>query len=139
MNNTLPTRHLAVAGLLLVLGFVVMAYSGRPAAPNYPEITAVQAAELLAENPDLTVLDVRTPGEFARVRIEGAVNIDANSPDFRLMLGKLDRHDPYLVHCRTDNRSRRALAAFRQLGFSDVTLMRGGISAWEQAGLPLVR
>ena len=42
-----------------------------------------------------------------------------------------------LLYCRTENRSARAADALRELGYRDVAYMRGGIVAWEEAGLPV--
>ncbi len=49
-----------------------------------------------------------------------------------------DRTERLLLHCRTDNRSARVADALSELGYEDVGVVRGGIVAWEDAGLPLV-
>lgn len=97
------------------------------------------AVKLIAEQPELEVLDVRTPREFAQVRIAGALNIDFKDDGFRDALDALDRDVHYLVHCRSGRRSTAALAAFKRLGFKRVTHLDGGMLAWQKAGQPVER
>ncbi|NNC89761.1 MAG: rhodanese-like domain-containing protein [Akkermansiaceae bacterium] len=95
------------------------------------------AATMLAENPGLKVLDVRTPEEFADGHLAGAINVDFQAPDFAAQAGKLDKETPYLVHCRSGRRSEASLKILEELGFQKIYHLDGGISAWEQAGKPL--
>lgn len=109
----------------------------RPAAGS--EATHVQAAEAarLVEESKVTVLDIRTPGEYQGGHIKGAVNIDFNAADFEAKLRELDRSKPYLVHCQGGGRSGRSLKTFVKLGFAKIYHLDGGVSAWEDAGKPL--
>lgn len=61
-------------------------------------IDAASAAKLLAENGDVVVLDIRTPAEFERGHLKGALNIDYRAADFADKLGALDKDKTYLVH-----------------------------------------
>jgi rhodanese-related sulfurtransferase len=105
-------------------------------------LDAEKAGKLLAEDDEArkpVILDVRTPDEFAEGHLEGAKNIDFNAKDFAERLGKLDKEKPYLVHCRSGGRSGRSLATFEKLGFKKLYHLDGGILAWEDAGLPVVK
>jgi rhodanese-related sulfurtransferase len=94
----------------------------------------------LHENPTdgMMVLDVRTPAEFADGHLEGAVLVDFTAPDFRERLEDLDPETPYLMYCRSGNRSGQARAVMAELGFVDVADIEGGTLAWAAAGHPLV-
>lgn len=46
------------------------------------------------------MIDVRTPAEFASGHLEGAINIDVQSPDFDQQVAQLDPSATYLVYCR---------------------------------------
>lgn len=98
---------------------------------------AAQAAKTLAAHPNVTVLDIRTPGEFSQGHIEGAKMIDFKSSDFAENISKLDRNKPYIVHCASGGRSTKSLDIFKDLGFTNVTHLDGGIRGWKAAGLPL--
>ncbi len=96
------------------------------------------AARLLART-NLTVLDLRTPAEYAAGHLDGARLIDYTSPRFVEELARLDREQTYLVHCASGRRSTAALETFRQLGFKHVIHLDGGLLAWQAAGNPVVK
>ena len=97
-----------------------------------------EAATFLGEHPAAVLLDIRTPEEFAESLIEGAVNIDFYAADFSARLDGLDRDASYVIYCRSGNRSNAALDIFRDLGFTAVRAIDGGIQAWQQSGHPVV-
>jgi rhodanese-related sulfurtransferase len=94
-------------------------------------------ARALAATPGVTVLDVRTPAEFAEGHIDGATVVDFYEPGFAEAIAALDRDGTYLVYCRSGNRSGQAVALMAQLGFERVYDLDGGVVAWSGAGLPL--
>lgn len=100
------------------------------------DVDAEEAAELLESDPDITVVDVRTPAEFADGHIEGAVNIDFSAPDFAEKLQELDRDGVYMMHCESGGRSGRALSQFEALDFNKVYHLETGMQSWREAGLP---
>lgn len=109
-----------------------------PAIAGSGVVDVSTAAAILADAPDdLVVLDVRTPEEFAEGHVADATLIDIYEPDFADRIAELDPDVPYVVICRSGNRSSQAVALMRDLGFSDVTDVDGGILAWNAAGLPL--
>jgi rhodanese-related sulfurtransferase len=111
------------------------------AAAEISGISTISAndAATIADNPpdDLVVLDIRTPEEFAEGHLEGAVLVDFYAPDFAEQLAALDTDVPYLLYCRSGNRSGQALGVMEQLGFTSVANVDGGILAWSDAGLPV--
>ena len=114
------------------------------AAAAVQHVDAAQAAKVLASaeaakaaGRSITVIDVRTPEEFAEGHLKGAQNVDIASPDFAGNLGKLDRAKTYLVHCAVGGRSTRSLSVLEKLGFKSIIHLDGGINAWKKAGLPI--
>ena len=100
---------------------------------------SVDAAAAITDNPPdgLVVLDVRTPEEFAEGHLDGAVLVNFYDADFAEQLAALDTDVPYLVYCRSGNRSGQALGVMEQLGFASAVDVDGGIVAWTDAGLPV--
>lgn len=84
---------------------------------------------------DVTVIDVRTPQEFAAGHIEGALNINVESPDFAAQIADLDPEGTYAVYCRSGNRSRVAMQQMEQAGFANMFGLEGGIGALRQSDL----
>ncbi len=96
---------------------------------------AVQVLEQRAA--DVVLLDVRTPEEFGEIHVPGSVNIDYYAADFASRLDDLPKDVPYVVYCRSGNRSSMTMDIMADLGFSEVFDVDGGIIAWQAAGLPL--
>lgn len=84
--------------------------------------------------PNTVLLDVRTPSEFASGHISGAVNVDVEAADFATKVSALDKTKTYAVYCRAANRSKVAMSAMVQLGFTSVYDLAGGINNWKSAG-----
>lgn len=80
---------------------------------------------------DTTIIDVRTPDEYASGHIKGAVNIDYLDDAFETQLAKLDPAKPYLLYCRSGHRSGEAKSVMMEKGFKQVSDIKGGILAWK--------
>lgn len=99
-------------------------------------ITPEEAQELIQKG--ATVLDVRTKEEYAEGHIENATNIDFYEPTFEEKLKELDKTKQYVVHCKSGGRSSKATDLMGQLGFVSACNVLGGITSWEEKGLPVV-
>ncbi|TIC82888.1 rhodanese-like domain-containing protein [Nocardioides sp. GY 10127] len=82
-----------------------------------------------------TVVDVRTPEEYAAGHVEGAVNIDVSASTFSDAIAALDPEAAYVVYCRSGSRAAAAQEAMEAAGFTDV-LNGGGLTDMEDAGYP---
>ena len=80
------------------------------------------------------VLDVRSPEEFAKGHMPGAINIDINAPGFADKVARFDKSKPILVNCHAGSRGAIASAALARLGFKTVCNLEGGLAAWEKEG-----
>lgn len=83
-----------------------------------------------------TLIDVRTPDEFAKGHLENAQNIDWRSNDFGKQIETLDKSKPVFVYCLSGGRSASAASAMREAGFKEVYELEGGIMKWRGANLP---
>jgi phage shock protein E len=83
------------------------------------------------------LIDVRESEEWRDGHIPGSVHIPLGQLDERL--SEIPRERDILLFCRSGNRSGRATAALRSIGFTRVTNVEGGILAWTEQGLPLER
>ena len=106
------------------------------------ELTAVQGVGpqefSAAIESGATVVDVRTPEEFADGHIDGAINLDVNSPGFQQRVSELDSGGTYAVYCRSGNRSVVATQLMAEQGFTSMYDLSGGIIFWEDSGFPVV-
>ncbi|MGB7432097.1 MAG: rhodanese-like domain-containing protein [Ahrensia sp.] len=130
ITNALTRRTFLLGTVLIV---------ATPARADYAELTALEAAERLAADPTIVVVDIRTRREFNSGHIAGAVNINFYEDDFFAKLTALDPSKTYLVHCAVGGRSRVAERAFASAGLQNVLHMTRGIEDWRRQGLPLIR
>ncbi len=102
--------------------------------PDGPEteLDPAQAAELIAAGAEL--VDVRRSYEHEAGHLAGSRNVEVN--ELAAAAGSLPRERPILFYCRTGNRSRMAVDAFRQAGY-DAYNLAGGIEAWAGDGREL--
>lgn len=125
-----------IAAVALAGSLLVAACGGDTA--TFELTSAAESQELLAGAPaGLVVLDIRTPEEFDSGHIAGAGNLDFYEPDFAESLDSLDKDLPYFVYCRSGNRSATAIETMKDLGFTEVYELDGGVVTWFEAGYPL--
>jgi rhodanese-related sulfurtransferase len=104
---------------------------------NYKAIYFKEACDLIAKNPDLVLLDVRSPGEYADTsqfigsrigRLKGAINISIDSIQnhYTDLLAYKDR--TILVYCSHSYRSRRVSKFLADSGFTKVYSLNGGMT-----------
>lgn len=98
----------------------------------YSNVSAEQAKTVLYNNADVIALDVRTEGEYKSGKIDKAINIDYNAPDFKEQLQKLDKNNTYLVYCRSGARSNAAMEIMKAEGFLHLYHLEGGILSWSE-------
>ncbi len=112
---------------------------------NVPEgfgvITADDLNIAIGENPDLILIDVRTPGE-----IEAKGYIDAPNVVFIPLEDFIADKDqwpadldaPIVAYCGSGHRSTIAMSILWSYGYSDVLSLKGGFNGWAEAGYPIV-
>ncbi|MFC9589127.1 rhodanese-like domain-containing protein [Streptomyces sp. NPDC056944] len=90
--------------------------------------------EVLSRLPELNVVDVRTPGEFASGRLPGAVNIPLDRIDGGLAdLRQAAEAGALLLVCASGARSDKGAAVLASHGIAAASLA-GGTRAWAAAG-----
>jgi rhodanese-related sulfurtransferase len=101
------------------------------------DVTALR--ELLADGSGPRLIDVRTPGEFDAVHIEGSYNVPLDL--LREHRAELRHHldETVVLICRSGTRAAQAEQALTEAGLPNLRLLAGGITAWEAAGAPVRR
>ena len=89
------------------------------AQPSLPAIDIATASKILAD-PQATVLDVRTPEEYAAGHLQRAQNINFRALDLNQQLSKLDPKVRYVLYCASGSRSGRAAMMMQKLGITNV-------------------
>ena len=161
MKTSRSMNRLALAVLGTMLGATTVTPAGEPsaepprtstAAPTDPAATTPAAAssgrvatplsqeEFLArraQDPDLLVLDVRAPAEFAAGHVPGAQNVSHDELPTRLAELSKHRDKPVVLYCRSGRRTAIAAQVLRDAGFSQLLHLEGDWLAWEEAKQPI--
>ncbi len=109
------------------------------------QIMPWDAAVRVQENPDLLILDVREPGEFAAMHIKGSLNVprgileSACEWDYEETEPTLVQacRQEILVVCRSGNRSLLAAHSLQRLSYSHVLSLKTGLRGWKDDDQPL--
>jgi rhodanese-related sulfurtransferase len=104
---------------------------------NYKAIYFKQACDLIQNTPNLVILDVRSPGEYADTsrfissrlgRLKGAINISIDSVEKHFKDLQVYKGRPVLVYCSHSQRSRRVSRFLADSGFTNVYSLNGGMT-----------
>jgi len=101
-------------------------------------LTACSSSPSIEVTDSTVVIDVRTPSEYASGHLDGAVNVDLQSPTFQQDILDYPLDGEYVVYCQSGNRSSQAVAYMDQAGFEDVTDAGGVSNASKETGLDIV-
>ena len=106
------------------------------ATQKFASLTPAGAVKLMNDG-DVVVVDVREPSETVGGKIAKAIQIPYSSISKRI--GELDKHKEktLLVYCKTGARSGAACRELSKSGFEKVYSLNGGITAWQEAHLPI--
>jgi rhodanese-related sulfurtransferase len=91
------------------------------------------------EQPDVVLVDVRSPGEFASVHVDGSHNLPLDVLQKRAADVVERLHSPVVLLCAQGVRSEQAAGMLRTAGAADIHVLDGGIRAWESDGGDVVR
>lgn len=107
-------------------------------ASGVTNLSAAEAVLMLNRGKPL-ILDVRDATEFATGHIQGAKNIPLAELANRLKEIEKFKDKPVLVHCQRGMRAKSAIKILKAQQFSQLNNLQGGLDAWVEAKLPLVK
>jgi rhodanese-related sulfurtransferase len=126
--------------LFAALALVLLMLYGGPVLRRirgYHEATVPQGVQII--NRDAVVIDVRDDSEVKQGMIADARHLPLGSLDGRIKELDSARNKPLLVVCRSGHRSAIACGKLRKHGFAEVYNLKGGMLAWLNAGLPVIK
>lgn len=97
------------------------------------DVDIATAKQMMADHPDIVLLDVRTPEEIANGKIGEALELDFTDAAFKDKVAALDKNKEYIVYCAAGGRSAKAVSLMNELGFTKAHNMLGGYTAWSEA------
>jgi molybdopterin/thiamine biosynthesis adenylyltransferase/rhodanese-related sulfurtransferase len=103
------------------------------------EMSPDEVAELLEDNDDVELIDVRERDEYEQGAIPGAKFIPRGFLDVKIEREVPEKDKTIVLHCAGGTRSALAAHDLEELGYENVISMSGGFNQWEEHGLPTVK
>ena len=116
--------------LLSALMFTGCAGTNNSQTNTYRQITMDEVVDMMAQESDYIILDVRRPDEFAAGHIPGAINVANESIGTDEIPELPDKNQLIMVYCRSGRRSKEASEKLVKLGYTNIVEF-GGILDWK--------
>jgi rhodanese-related sulfurtransferase len=133
-NNLALLAVAIVSGGLLVWSSVQRRIAGGGGA----KLSASAATQLINRR-NAIVVDVRESGEYAAGHLPQAKHAPLGELEGKAGSLAKNKETPIILVCQTGQRAGRAQAVLKRAGYSEVYSLEGGLAAWQQAGLPVVK
>lgn len=129
-----PVLSLALAGLTIALIINELSRFFR----GYRSLTPAELTRLI-NSENALVVDLRAHADFGKGHITGAKNVLMSQFDPENKALAPAKTLPVVVVCQSGVTAHGAAKRLKQAGFEKVFVLEGGIQAWQQAELPLVK
>ena len=103
--------------------------------PSIIDLSTFEFVEMIKN--DGILIDVQTLEEFDEAHLEKAIQMDYYSDAFEKVAMELPKEKVVYVYCRSGSRSASASKIFLEQGHPKVYNLTGGITEWQNAGLPV--
>lgn len=114
--------------MVMLMGLMVSVL-GACQSNNVENIDADKAIELMNDNPEIVLLDVREYNEFVTERIEGSELLPLSIIEGSLETAYPDKDTTFIVYCRSGRRSAEAIEIMLDQGYENIYNL-GGILDW---------
>ena len=130
------SNHVLLVSALMVSFFVLVFSELRRKASGLINVDAGDAVKLI--NNDAVVIDIRSAEAYSRGHIVNARNIPQDELDARLDQLQKYKNTPIVAVCDAGVTTTGVVNKLRAAGFESVFGLKGGMTGWGQAGLPVV-
>ena len=130
------SNHTLLVLALMISFFVVVFSELRRKASGLVNIEAIEAVKLI--NNDAVVIDLRSVDAFSKGHIVNARNIPSDELEAKMDNLASIKSKPIVAVCDAGITSTKAVTSLRAAGFEGVYGLKGGMTGWGQAGLPVV-
>ena len=130
------SNHTLLVLALMISFFVVVFSELRRKASGLVNIEAIDAVKLI--NNDAVVIDLRSVDAFSKGHIVNARNIPSDELEAKMDNLASIKSKPIVAVCDAGITSTKAVTSLRAAGFESVYGLKGGMTGWGQAGLPVV-
>ena len=112
-------------------------------AKHVKNISSPDLKKLLADDPDVVLVDIRLPSEIksmgGAIKAQQNVNIPRGWLEWRITHVALNKNTPIVVYCGANVRSPLAADTLTKMGYTNVKNYADGYIGWKRAGLPIAK
>nr|WP_217283128.1 rhodanese-like domain-containing protein [Paraburkholderia sp. NMBU_R16] len=129
------TNLVLIAALVVSGGLLLWpALSGR----GRGGLSAAEATQLINRR-NAVIVDLRPAADYAGGHLPSARHLEF--ADLQAKIGQIAKNkgNPVLLVCQNGLQSNKALRVVREAGYAEVHVLQGGLNAWQQAGMPVVK
>ena len=131
-------NNLFLVALLLILLAAIIITEAKKLSKKYKDLTPAEVVQLINRN-DAIMLDVREAKELSGDGIRNAKQIAFSTLSTQgAQLAKF-KDQPVITFCTNGFKSPQASRVLCKQGFTQVYCLKGGIMAWKQANMPVVK
>ena len=105
---------------------------------GYSSVTPSQSTQLINHD-EAMIIDVREVNEYSEGHIINSLHIPLSTLNKRMSEIEKHKANKVIVACRSGHRSANACANLKKAGFEHVFNLSGGVMAWQNANLPLIK
>ncbi len=135
---TFTSNHTILVIAIIIVSFMLLNSIFGEKLRGYTSITPVESTKMINHD-DALILDVREMNEYSQGHILNSVHIPL--ANLKTRMSEIEKHKDkkVIVACRSGHRSSHACANLKKNGFEQVFNLRGGVMAWGNANLPLIK
>ncbi len=122
--------------VIAALAFAAVSHAGE-ATPGIEQAALLKRID--SKDASTVILDVRTPEEFAKGHVPGAINIPHSHLPARISEVADAADKDIVIYCATGIRSEEAASRLRENGFTRLLHLNGDMEAWEKLKRPLAK
>ncbi|MCK5918124.1 MAG: rhodanese-like domain-containing protein [Cocleimonas sp.] len=112
-------------------------------AKKIKNISTTQLKKLLADDPEVALVDIRLPSEVksmgGAIKAQQNTNIPRGWLEWRITNVALNKNTPIVVYCGANVRSPLAADTLMKMGYTNVKNYADGYIGWKRAGLPIAK
>ena len=125
----------ALVGVLVMLIKAELDFQGSKGTLVSPSM----AIRLMNNNEDALIVDTRTPAEYKSGHIKGAKNTPVSEFAAAIESYADYKNKVVLVYCNSGTTATRVIKLLKKAGFEKINNLEGGLAAWKEANMPLVK
>ncbi|WP_228977352.1 rhodanese-like domain-containing protein [Paraburkholderia gardini] len=101
-------------------------------------LSAAEATQLINRR-NAVVIDLRSTEDFNKGHLPSARHIEFAGLQAKIGPLVKNKSNPVLLVCQTGQQSNKAVRVVQDAGYAEVHVLQGGLNAWQQAGMPVVK